>query len=78
MQFKDKCVLITGGSRGIGRATAIAFADLGARIAITYNTRRDAAMKTLEALPGNVHIAKQTAMDSTHTGPLCNCNKKDQ
>ena len=63
MNFKNKCILITGGSRGIGRATAIAFANQGARVAITYHTRRDAAMHTLSLLPGNVHIAKQTMMD---------------
>jgi glucose 1-dehydrogenase len=36
-------VLITGASRGIGRAVAIRFAREGARIAINYNGNRDAA-----------------------------------
>ena len=36
MDFKDKCVFITGGSRGIGRATALAFAMKGAQVAISY------------------------------------------
>ena len=34
----DKVVLITGGSRGIGLATARAFADHGARVAITHRS----------------------------------------
>jgi 3-oxoacyl-[acyl-carrier protein] reductase len=36
MKFKDKVVLITGSTRGIGRATAIAFAKEGAKLAINY------------------------------------------
>ena len=36
-----KVVLITGGSRGIGRAIADKFAQLGAKVVITYKSRID-------------------------------------
>jgi 3-oxoacyl-[acyl-carrier protein] reductase len=41
--LSGKTALVTGGSRGIGAATARAFAQQGADIAISYHTREDAA-----------------------------------
>lgn len=43
MLLKDKVVLITGGSAGIGRAVAIEAARQGARVAINYFDPSDAA-----------------------------------
>jgi 3-oxoacyl-[acyl-carrier protein] reductase len=39
--FSDKVVLITGGSRGIGRAIANKFSETGAKVFITYKSRVD-------------------------------------
>jgi len=59
MDFTDKKVLITGGSRGIGRACAIGFAERGARVAINYLSNVSAAEATLAELPGTGHVMLQ-------------------
>lgn len=57
--FSGKQVLITGASQGIGRATAIAFAAAGARVAVHFNQRRDKADEVLAQLAGQGHVAVQ-------------------
>ncbi|GAA4550148.1 SDR family NAD(P)-dependent oxidoreductase [Amycolatopsis samaneae] len=49
-------VLVTGASRGIGRAVARAFAGQGHRIAVHYASRAGDAAETLAALPGDGHV----------------------
>jgi enoyl-[acyl-carrier protein] reductase III len=51
MRFEGASVLVTGGSRGIGRAIALRFAELGAaRVAIGYLRNDSAAEATAEEL----------------------------
>jgi NAD(P)-dependent dehydrogenase (short-subunit alcohol dehydrogenase family) len=45
-----KSVLVTGAARRIGRSLALAFADAGADVAITYRTSEHEARQTLAAL----------------------------
>ncbi len=55
MNFKNKNILITGASRGIGKATAIAFAEKGANVGVNFRSNQEEAEKTLTALPGEGH-----------------------
>ncbi|WP_295840255.1 SDR family oxidoreductase [uncultured Microbacterium sp.] len=48
--------LVTGASRGIGRAIAIALSERGDRVAVHYGRDRDAAAETLAALAGEGHV----------------------
>ncbi|MBU6509651.1 MAG: SDR family oxidoreductase [Gammaproteobacteria bacterium] len=57
MDFSGKVILITGAARGIGRATAEAFARLGGTVAVHYHTSRKQAEQLVQALPGKNHRA---------------------
>ena len=48
--LKDKCAVITGASRGIGKAIAIKFAKEGANIVINYRNNEEEALKVKEEL----------------------------
>jgi 3-oxoacyl-[acyl-carrier protein] reductase len=50
--LRDKRVLVTGGTRGIGRAAAGVFAGEGARVAITYHTAEVVAKAVVTELGG--------------------------
>lgn len=47
--LKDKTVIVTGGSRGIGAAIARACAEQGADVAVVYAGNADAAAQTVNA-----------------------------
>jgi 3-oxoacyl-[acyl-carrier protein] reductase len=50
LSFKDKSVLVTGGSRGIGAATVELFAQLGANVGFNYHSQKEAAENLLSKL----------------------------
>jgi 3-oxoacyl-[acyl-carrier protein] reductase len=50
MELKDKVVLITGSSRGIGKATALLFAKEGAKIIVNYNDSEKEAKEVVREI----------------------------
>jgi len=48
--LRDRVVLVTGASSGIGQATALAFGREDAKVAITYRTNVDGAAATVESI----------------------------
>ena len=51
----NRAVLVTGASRGIGRAVAEAFAALGDRVAVHHRDSAEQAGQVLAGLPGSGH-----------------------
>ncbi|MFI7056591.1 SDR family NAD(P)-dependent oxidoreductase [Streptosporangium canum] len=60
-ELRDRVVLVTGASTGIGAATARAYGREGARVAITYRNNPDKAEKVaadVEAAGGQAHVVR--------------------
>ena len=57
MKMKDKIVLVTGGAAGIGKATALRFAEEGAKV-IICDVNETAGQETLKELGGDVVFYK--------------------
>ena len=53
MILKEKNALVTGGSRGIGRATAIELSKEGANVIITYNSNEEKAKEVIKEIEKN-------------------------
>ena len=60
-----KIALITGGSRGIGKAIALKFAQEGADVAFTYLSNKAAADATISELESYGHRVKAYASDAS-------------
>lgn len=62
--LQDKVALITGGSRGIGKAIAEVFAQHGARVAFTYLSSEEKANALAQSLSANGAQAKAYKSDA--------------
>jgi 3-oxoacyl-[acyl-carrier protein] reductase len=61
--FKDKVVLVTGASRGIGKAIAAAYAKLGAIVIANYNKSREEALGLVKELNSKGYSIEVTQAD---------------
>ncbi len=62
-EFTGKTALVTGGSRGMGRATALRLAREGANVAISYASRHETAAEVVREIQGLGREALAAACD---------------
>ncbi|MEX2602568.1 MAG: 3-oxoacyl-[acyl-carrier-protein] reductase [Gracilimonas sp.] len=64
LSLEGKTCLVTGGSRGIGKAIALKLADFGANVAITYARSADAAEEVKKEIEKKGRKAKSLQADA--------------
>lgn len=64
ISLEGKTCLVTGGSRGIGKAIALKLAEFGADVAVTYARSADAANAVKEEIEGMGRKAKAIQADA--------------
>lgn len=69
MMFKDKVVLVTGSSRGVGKATALSFAAEGAKVVVNYINSEKAASTVVDQIK---------KMGSDAIAIKCDVSKEDE
>ncbi|MBZ7987246.1 enoyl-ACP reductase [Campylobacter canadensis] len=56
INFKDKVLVISGGTRGIGKAIVYEFAKAGCNVAFTYNSNEEIANEIVKDLEQNYNV----------------------
>ncbi|HAZ79990.1 MAG TPA: short-chain dehydrogenase, partial [Porticoccaceae bacterium] len=73
-----KVVLITGAAGGIGSAISLAYAAVGIKVIVGYNSNFEKAQKLCESLPGDGHVTKHVpVLDSAALSSLADEIKQD-
>src|SRR5438477_8308404 len=71
VDYKNRVVVVTGASLGIGRATAVAFGRAGAKVVVNYRSHREQADEVVavirqvgsQAIAIQADVADQTAVE---------------
>lgn len=66
MTLQDKVAVVTGSSRGIGRAIALKLASLGAKVVVNYRVNAEAAQEVVEAIESQGGQAVAVQADVTN------------
>jgi len=75
MELKNKVVLITGSSQGIGKKTALEFAKKGANVIVTYNSNKKKAEEVFKEC-NKVNEAFLLQLDVRNEGSIRECIEK--
>lgn len=70
MSLNNKIALVTGGSRGLGKNTALRLAQNGSDVIVTYRKERDAAEKVVSEITGMGKKAAALQLDVGDIGAL--------
>ena len=76
MRLKDRSALITGGSRGIGRGIAEAFAQEGAKVAVVYRGSEESAEELVQQIQANGGVAIAVQADVSDPDSVQACVEK--
>lgn len=80
MEFADKVAVVTGGSRGIGRAIALRLAEGEASVVVNYHSNRTAAdevVQQIEAQGGKALAVQADVSQTAEAQNLINTAKKE-
>ena len=73
MRLKDKVALVTGSSRGVGRAIALAYAKAGASVVVNYSTNKAAGeevVKEIQDMGGKAILVKADVANAAEAEEL--------
>jgi 3-oxoacyl-[acyl-carrier protein] reductase len=72
LKLKDKVAIVTGGSRGLGRAISLALAAEGARVAVNYRHGEKEATRTVAQIEADCRVpAAAIAADVVREEDVC-------